>query len=50
MVSSIKEAGHGRYDICIHLTQFKRVIIIKFKKSKSEKIMAADAKAAVVQV
>jgi hypothetical protein len=49
-VSSNKEAGHGRYHICINLTELKRVIIIEFKKSKSEKAMAGDAKMAVQQV
>jgi hypothetical protein len=33
-VSSNREAGHGRYDICINLADLKRVLIIEFKKSK----------------
>ena len=49
-VSSNKEAGHGRYDICINLPDLKRVIIIEFKKSRSERAMAGDAKMAVQQV
>ena len=49
-VSSKKEAGNGRCDICINLAELKRVIIIEFKKSKSERAMTGDVKVAVQQV
>jgi hypothetical protein len=44
-VSLTKEIGHG-----INLTELSRVIIIEFKKSKTEKAMTGDAKAAVLQI
>jgi hypothetical protein len=50
-VSSNKESGHGRYDICIKLADLKRVLIIEFKHSKkSAKALDKDAKAALEQI
>lgn len=50
IVSTNKEAGHGRYDIFIHLVNLRRVLVIECKKSASKRVLQSDAKKAVKQI
>lgn len=49
IVSSNKEAGHGRYDVRIEFRDLKRVIVFEFKKSSSDRYLDKDADTGLVQ-
>ena len=50
IVSSNREAGNGRYDVCIKFTSTKKVYLFEFKKSDKEGNLARDAQVALDQI
>ena len=50
VVSSNKEAGHGRYDIRIEFRDLKRAVVFEFKKSKTSSTLDFDAQKGMNQL
>lgn len=50
VVSSDREAGHGRYDLIVKFMDLKKAIIIEFKKSSSEENLGKDAQIGLNQI
>ena len=44
IVSSNKEAGHGRNDVRIEIEDLKKAVVFEFKKSKTRDKLEDDAK------
>jgi hypothetical protein len=49
IVSSNREAGHGRYDVRIEFRDLKQVIVFEFKKSSSDRYLDEDAGTGLLQ-